>query len=97
MRDGVGFRCVTDKAMAEQKMIRRVPSVVPCFLFLSAALDGPDLMAMVPSRLVQITPWLLAIDPPLELPGFEMLMRWPDRIHRDPAHQWLRDQIAGST
>jgi len=27
-------------------------------------------------------------------PGFEMLMLWPERLHRDPAHQWLRSLVS---
>lgn len=94
--DGGGFHGVTDTALAERGLTRRVALSVPHFLFLSAVLESSDLVAMVPSRLVRGNARLQVVDPPLELPGFEMLMLWPDRIHRDPAHQWLRDQIAGS-
>jgi DNA-binding transcriptional LysR family regulator len=94
--DGGGFHGVTDTVLAERGMTRRVALSVPHFLFLSAVLEGSDLVAMVPSRLVRGNTRLQVVDPPLELPGFEMLMLWPDRIHRDPAHQWLRDHIAGS-
>ena len=39
---------------------------------------------------------LRVIDPPLEVPGFELLMLWHERVHRDPAHRWLREHIARS-
>ncbi|QID19214.1 LysR family transcriptional regulator [Nitrogeniibacter mangrovi] len=94
--DGGGFRGVTDAVLAESGLRRRVALSVPHFLFLCAVLEGSDLVAMVPSRLVRGNDRLQVVEPPLEVPGFEMLMLWPDRIHRDPAHQWLRDHIAES-
>ncbi|ENJ1204769.1 LysR family transcriptional regulator, partial [Klebsiella variicola] len=36
------------------------------------------------------------VEPPLEVAGFEMLMLWHERWHRDPAHQWLRQFIVNS-
>jgi hypothetical protein len=30
---------------------------------------------------------------PVPLPGFDMLMLWHERLHRDPAHQWLRQHL----
>lgn len=66
------------------------------FLFLSAALANTDLVAMLPARLIRGDAALRVVEPPVELPGFEMLMLWHERVHRDPAHQWLREHIAGS-
>ncbi|WP_434029036.1 hypothetical protein [[Pseudomonas] boreopolis] len=37
-----------------------------------------------------------AVEAPLEVAGFEMVMLWPERVHRDPAHRWLRECIASS-
>ena len=63
---------------------------------LGAVLASTDLVAMVPSRLVRGNAALQVVEPPLDIPGFELLMLWPERVHRDPAHQWLRDVIASS-
>jgi DNA-binding transcriptional LysR family regulator len=38
-------------------------------------------------------PALAVVEAPLAVPGFEMLMLWPERVHRDPAHQWLREHL----
>lgn len=94
--DGGGFLGVTDAALAERGLTRRVVLSVPHFLFLGAVLAGTDLVAMLPSRLVRNDPALRVVEPPLDVPGFEMLMLWPERVHRDPAHQWLRERMAGS-
>ena len=94
--DGGGFHGATDTALAEQGLARQVALSVPHFLFLSAVLASTDLVAMVPSRLVRGNPELQVIEPPLDVPGFEMFMVWPERIHRDPGHRWLREHIANS-
>ncbi|AVS85324.1 LysR family transcriptional regulator [Paracidovorax avenae] len=95
--DGGGFHGATDAALAKLGLERRVALSVPHFLFLAAVLASTDCVAMVPSRLVRGNAALKIVEPPLEVAGFDMLMLWPERVHRDPAHQWLRDQIAGST
>lgn len=94
--DGGGFHGVTDTALAELGMSRRVALSVPHFLFLGAVLASTDLVAMLPSRLVRDDASLQVVEPPIEVPGFDMLMLWPERVHRDPAHHWLREHIASS-
>lgn len=93
---GGGFHGATDTALAEAGMARNVVLSVPHFLFLGAVLASTDLVAMVPSRLVRSNPALQVVEPPVAVPGFEMLMLWHERMHRDPAHQWLREHIAKS-
>ena len=94
--DGGGFHGVADTALAERGMSRRVALSVPHFLFLGAVLASTDLVAMVPSRLVRGNAALRVVEPPIEVPDYDMLMLWHERVHRDPAHQWLREHIAGS-
>ncbi|TDR76453.1 LysR family transcriptional regulator [Paludibacterium purpuratum] len=93
---GGAFHGVTDTVLAERGMTRRVVLSVPHFLFLSAALASTDLVAMVPSRLVEGNTALQVVEPPVEVPGFEILMLWHERVHRDPAHQWLRELIVAA-
>ena len=93
--DGGGFSGVTDKVLAEKGLARRVVLSVPHFLFVLSAVATTDLVAMVPSRLVRDNDALRVVEPPLEVPGFEMAMLWHERTHRDPAHQWLCEHIAG--
>jgi DNA-binding transcriptional LysR family regulator len=94
--DGGGFHGVTDTALAERGLTRRVALSVPHFQFLGAVLANTDLVALVPSRLVRGNTALRITEPPLEVAGFEMLMLWPERLHRAPAHQWLRARIASA-
>ena len=92
--EGGGFRGMTDISLAEQGLARQVVLSVPHFLALNAVLATTDLVAIVPLRMVQGNPALQFTEPPLAIAGFEMLMVWPERLHRDPGHQWLREQLA---
>jgi DNA-binding transcriptional LysR family regulator len=94
--DGGGFHGVTDEALAQVGVTRRVVLSVPHFLFVMSVLASTDLVAMLPSRLVRDTGALRVVEPPVEVPSFEMAMLWHERSHRDPAHKWLREYIANS-
>lgn len=94
--DGGGFHAVTDDVLAQSGLTRRVVLSVPHFLFVMSVLASTDLVAMLPSRLVRNVPALQVVEPPAEVPGYEMAMLWHDRLHRDPAHQWLRETIAAA-
>ncbi|WP_122585971.1 LysR family transcriptional regulator [Pseudomonas viridiflava] len=94
--NGAGFVGSTDQALAAKGLERRVVLSVPNFNSLVSALAHSDLVAVVPERLVRDEPALIVQEPPLAIPGFEMLMLWPERLHRDPAHIWLRDLIAST-
>ncbi|AGW94885.1 MULTISPECIES: LysR family transcriptional regulator [Cupriavidus] len=94
--DGGGFYGVTDEALASVGMQRRVVLSVPHFLFVTSAVASTDLVAMLPARLVRGATALQVVEPPVEVPGYEMSMLWHERVHRDPAHQWLRELIAAS-
>jgi DNA-binding transcriptional LysR family regulator len=94
--DGGGFAGITDQVLAKAGLTRKVVLSVPHFLFAISALASTDLVAMVPARLVRGTGALRTVEPPVEVPGYEMAMLWHERAHRDPAHQWLREHIAAS-
>lgn len=94
--DGGGFSAATDSALAKLGRKRRVALSVPHFLFMLEVLASSDLVAVLPERLVRNTPHLRVFTPPLEIPGFDILMLWHQRLHRDPAQQWLRQQIVAS-
>lgn len=91
---GGGFQAATDAALARVGMSRRVVLSVPHFLVLVALLEKTDLVAMIPARLVHASKTLRVVAPPIEIPGYEMSMLWHERVHRDPAHRWLREFIA---
>ena len=92
--DGGGFLGVTDRILQRQGLSRNVVLSVPHFGTLLSVLASTDLVAMVPSRLVQHQATLRVRPAPLDIPGFDMHMLWPERLHRDAGHQWLRESIA---
>lgn len=94
--NGGGFRGVTDEALAGTGLSRRVSLSVPHFLFVISTLLSTDLVAMLPERLVRGNTALQVTEPPVQVPGYEMVMLWHERCHRDPAHRWLREHIAGA-
>ncbi|RZF30157.1 LysR family transcriptional regulator [Paraburkholderia sp. UYCP14C] len=94
--DGGGFFGVTDEALAKVGLARKVVLSVPHFLFMQSVLASTDLVGMLPARLVRGSDALRMVEPPVEVPGYEMAMLWHERVHRDPAHQWLREFIAAS-
>ncbi|MGF6552240.1 LysR family transcriptional regulator [Paraburkholderia youngii] len=94
--DGGGFFGVTDETLAKLGLARKVVLSVPHFLFMQSVLASTDLVGMLPARLVRGSDTLRMVEPPVEVPGYEMAMLWHERVHRDPAHQWLREFIAAS-
>ena len=94
--DGGGFSAATDHALAKLGRSRRVVLSVPHFLFMQETLANSDLVAVLPERLVRHTSHLAVVDLPLEVPGFDILLLWHERLHRDPAQQWLRQQIVAA-
>lgn len=94
--DGGGFRTPVDTLLEAMGLGRRVVLSVPHFLFLVSAVAHSDLVALVPSRLVTRMPGLRVVEPPLDVPGYDMMMVWHERVQKDPAHAWLRDRFASA-
>ncbi|SAK43980.1 LysR family transcriptional regulator [Caballeronia hypogeia] len=92
--DGGGFVGPTDDALAALGMKRRVALSVPHFLFVRSVLASTDLVSMQPLRLARHWPELRFVAPPVDVAGYEMQMYWHERVHRAPAHRWLREFIA---
>ncbi|SAK45449.1 LysR family transcriptional regulator [Caballeronia glebae] len=92
--DGGGFFGPTDQTLATLGMKRHVALSVPHFLFVRSVLATTDLVSMQPLRLAKHWPELRIVAPPVDVPGYEMSMYWHERVHRDPAHRWLREFIA---
>jgi DNA-binding transcriptional LysR family regulator len=92
--DGGGFRGVTDTVLDGKGRKRRVVLSVPHFLFVPEVVARTDLVAMLPSRLVQgRSDRIQVLRPPLSIPAYGMAMIWHERSHAHPAHVWLREQV----
>ncbi len=88
---------VVDSALAKLGKKRRVAVEVPHFLVAPHVVRETDVILTLAERVANSLGPLLGLRrlaPPLELEGFSMAMVWHERQHADPAHQWLRGQIA---
>ncbi len=86
-----------DLALAELGLQRRVALMTPHFLAAPFVVAQTDLVLTLPERVAlafaAVVP-LVVVPPPLPLPGFSIVLLWHERTHDDPAHRWLRQQIA---
>lgn len=89
------FAGPTDLALARLGRTRSVVLSVPGFLILPDILHTDDLIAVVPERVLRgRMSGLRTFVPPLEIPGFNIVALWHQRLHKDTAHRWLRELLA---
>jgi DNA-binding transcriptional LysR family regulator len=92
--EGGGFKGPTDVLLEARGHRRRVVLSVPHFLSVPELVRGSDMVAMLPARLLEgHSQGLQRRDAPIQPPGYEMAMSWPERVHLDLAHAWLRAQV----
>ncbi|QCP62379.1 LysR family transcriptional regulator [Pantoea sp. SO10] len=90
---GGSFSGVTDKSLAALGRTRRVTLSVCSFLVLPEILRVSDLISVVPRRLTHNLPGLSVLQPPLPIQGFNKIVVWHERTHRDAGHCWLRELL----
>ena len=92
---GGSFEGPTDRALDRLQLRRRVCYSVSSFLVVSEILQMDDLVALVPSRLLRANhKRLVALKPPVEIPGFDVIAVWHPRVDKDIGHRWLRKRLA---
>jgi DNA-binding transcriptional LysR family regulator len=89
------FTGPADQALAQLGRKRQVVLSVPGFLILPEVLATDDLIAVVPERVVRgRMSGLRTFAPPMAIPEFSVVALWHQRLHKDPAHRWLRGLVA---
>jgi DNA-binding transcriptional LysR family regulator len=91
--DGPGL---VDLALEEHGLRRNVVLRAPHFLTVAPLVAASDLICTVPSRIARAVSeghGIVVLDPPLPIDGFDVQMFWHPRRERDPAVQWLREQL----
>ena len=82
-----------DRWLKQQKVLRKAKLSVPYFLALPLVIAQSDLMVIMASRVAQsyseVIP-LKVMTPPVKLPSYDTRLFWHERVHGDPANQWLR-------
>lgn len=85
-----------DELLRRANIERTVPLTVPHFVSVGHILRGTDLVATVTERLADslAEPFGLIHRPhPVALPEVAINVFWHAKVHRSPAHQWLRGVI----
>jgi DNA-binding transcriptional LysR family regulator len=91
------FAGPTDTALARVGRKRRVAVSAPGFLLLPEILKSENLIAVVPERLfAERMGGLRSFAPPLDVPGFSVILLWHKRQHNEPVHRWLRELLAST-
>lgn len=89
--DGGGFAGATDRALGRRT--RHVALSVPQFTVALEMIKQSDLVAMLPSRLVRGRSDVQIVEAPVKVPGYSLAMLWHGRVHEEPSHRWLREQL----
>jgi DNA-binding transcriptional LysR family regulator len=92
---GGSFEGPTDQALARLRRRRVVRYSVPSFLLMLELLLTDNLVALVPSRLLRENDKRLSVlEPPVNVPGFDVIAVWHPRVDKDVAHRWMRGRLA---
>lgn len=88
---------IVDGALRKLGRARSVVLRVPYFLAAPVMVASSDLILttaqLVAEHFARLYP-LQVLAPPVELPGFTIDQVWHERFEQDPAHRWLRAQVA---
>ena len=86
-----------DEWLSERGLARQIALIVPHFLSAPFIVAKTDMILSLPKRIanefVGLAP-LNVLPVPMELPAYDLVMVWHPLREPDPAHRWLRDQIA---
>lgn len=92
---GGSFTGPTDEAMSRHGLTRNVMVSLPSFHVLLDVVRTIDYIAMVPERLLRGRRRDFRVfEPPVAIPGFDVIVCWHERFGRSPAHQWLLGLLA---
>jgi DNA-binding transcriptional LysR family regulator len=92
---GGGFTSPTDEALSKHGVTRNVAVSLPSFHVLLDAVRTIDFVALVPERLLGGRRRDFRVfEPPITIPGFDVIACWHPRVSRHPAHRWLRELLA---
>jgi LysR family transcriptional activator of mexEF-oprN operon len=85
-----------DTLLAKQRRTRNIAVRVPRHISVGWIVSRTDLVATLDDRIAQlqaVAHGLRVLDPPLSVKPAPLSMIWHERTDRDPARQWLREQL----
>lgn len=80
-------RTPLDAELSSRGLSRRVGLVVPNFQMVPALLQGSEMIAMLPSRVMSDFGGLVSFPPPISVSGFPLHLAWHARRAKDTALQ----------
>jgi DNA-binding transcriptional LysR family regulator len=84
-----------DRELAERAIVRRFAAVVSNFSGIPPFLRGSSFLVTLPSLLGgELLRDFTQTNLPFACAPMPMYMVWHQRDHRNPAHRWLRDELA---
>jgi DNA-binding transcriptional LysR family regulator len=86
-----------DQALERKGLRRRITLRVPNFYSALAIVARSDLVLTGPAGLVRLAPSepaIVALPPPLRVPGHCIDLVWHERFSSDPGNAWLRELLA---
>jgi len=87
-----------DEVLEAVGLRRRVALRVPHFFAAFGVVAATDMVVTLPAALARreaARHRLILLEPPLPVPGFEVLMLWGEVLDAEPRHRWLRRLVAG--
>jgi DNA-binding transcriptional LysR family regulator len=89
-----------EKRILELCPPNHVRVIAESFLLSALVVERTDLVVTLPGRtsgfLGERLGALRMVEPPMELPGFDVKQYWHTRFHHDPGNEWLRRGIASA-
>ncbi len=87
---------IVDEVLAKKNLSRNVALTVPYFNSAPIMIERTDLISSVPAGIAAI--WqkrheIHIVPPPIDIPDFSLYMLWAERSKRNPAHEWVRQEI----
>jgi DNA-binding transcriptional LysR family regulator len=92
---GGSFTGPTDEALSRHGVSRNVAVSLPSFHVLLDVMRAVDFVALVPAHMLRGKRRDFRVfEPPIAVPGFDVIACWHARVSRHPAHRWLRELLA---
>jgi DNA-binding transcriptional LysR family regulator len=91
--EGMRHAAAVEKVLAGPRIRARVVLRVHSLLCIGPAVAENDSIGLIPGNLAAVVATnvpLRLLEPPMQVPGFDVTMVWHDRFHREPANEWLR-------
>lgn len=92
---GVGLGRIDD-ALADQGLSRQISVLTRHYQLPRELVANSDMIVSLPARIARYQArhlGLAVLEPPIELPQFQIGIAWGALDHQDVAHRWLRERI----